>query len=187
MSSKVMSKLIRTVRMMSFENLGPGVCSFPKSLKKIPILVALLGFGALVGREGGPSVHGYRCRQISQTKTQPLKFRIGGGACLGITGGEPDQKPSLWQVRGVPAKWNPQDVTRCLEGAGFQEITVLRRPVRSNHWLVICNVTSEFQNSIVFGVESHAWSVSYPFPTPTTQLGHQSAAGEGWYMAEKRN
>lgn len=51
MSSKVMSKLIRTVRMMSFENLGPGVCSFPKSLKKIPILVALLGFGALVGRE----------------------------------------------------------------------------------------------------------------------------------------
>ena len=38
MSSKVMSKLIRTVCTMSFENLGPGVCSFPKSLKKIQSL-----------------------------------------------------------------------------------------------------------------------------------------------------
>lgn len=63
-----------------------------------------------------------RVQQIAFAKQAPLKFRVGGGACLGLVGIDSgDEKPRLWQVTNVPSKWAAQDVVRCLEGAGCED------------------------------------------------------------------
>ncbi len=97
-----------------------------------------------------------RCQQISQTKAQPLRFR------MGMTGGEPDQKPSLPSERGA----GQVESTR-----RHKMSTVLKRPVRSSYWLVICKVTPEFQNSILsLGLIRMVCVLPFPDHRHTTQL-----------------
>ena len=46
-------------------------------------------------------------------------------------------------------------------------------------WLVICNVTSEFQNSIVFGVESHGVCLTLSRPPPRNSVTNQQPVKAG--------
>lgn len=126
-----------------------------------------------------------RIQQIGHSKQTPLKFRVGGGACLGLIGVDPENKPTLWQVAGVPTKWTGQDLTRCLEGAGFTDTTVLRRPFRNHPWMVITKVTAEFQSSSVFGVESNNVCLTISKPPPKNSvLGRRNVSFGRWH--EKR-
>ena len=98
-----------------------------------------------------------RIQQVGFSKSAPLRFRIGGGASLGLIGEDAPEgsRPKVWQVAGVPSKWNSQDLQRCLEAADFQDTTVLRRTSARAPWLVLTKVKKEFQDSQVFGVENH--------------------------------
>ena len=126
-----------------------------------------------------------RVQQIGHSKQIPLKFRVGGGACLGLIGVDPENKPSLWQVAGVPTKWTGQDLTRCLEGAGFTDTMVLRRPFRNHPWMVVTRVTDEFQSSSVFGVESNNVCLTLSKPPPKNSgMGRQNVRVGRWH--EKR-
>ena len=123
---------------------------FPKSLKKTQNPCGVSWIRRTLEEETDYQ-YMTRCQQISQTKAQALRFR------MGMTGGEPDQKPSLPSERGA----GQVESTR-----RHKMSTVLKRPVRSSYWLVICKVTPEFQNSIVIGVDSNGVCITLSRPPP---------------------
>lgn len=128
-----------------------------------------------------------RIQQVGYTRNAPLKFRIGGGASLGIVGKvEPaEAKAKLWQVAGVPNKWNSLDLHRCLEAAGFQD-TILQRASSRSPWLVLTKVKNEFQDSQVFGVENNGVCLSISkLPRRKKPVLNKKAIGAGSWSANR--
>ena len=123
-----------------------------------------------------------RAQQIGLSKQTPLKFRIGGGACLGLIGVDAkDEKPKVWQISNVPSKWTAQDVVRCLEGAGCEDTTVVRRPSKRQPWIVLSRVQKQFQNVQVFGIESNGIHITLSKPPPKPSItGTQAVAAGAW-------
>lgn len=124
-----------------------------------------------------------RVQQLAFTKQVPLKFRVGGGACLGLLGTDADdEKPKVWQVTGVPAKWTAQDVVRCLEGAGCEDTTVVRRPTKAQPWMILSRVQKEFQNVQVFGVDTHGIYLTLSKPPPKKSITGKKAVAAGFWQ-----
>ena len=124
-----------------------------------------------------------RIQQVGFSKSAPLRFRIGGGASLGLIGEDAPEgsRPKVWQVAGVPSKWNSQDLQRCLEAADFQDTTVLRRTSARAPWLVLTKVKKEFQDSQVFGVENHGICLTLSKPPPKKSvLSKKTVAAGSW-------
>eukprot|EP00438_Fugacium_kawagutii_P020664 Skav217587 [mRNA] locus=scaffold3512:47194:50081:- [translate_table: standard] len=124
-----------------------------------------------------------RLQQISHSKGSPLRFRIGGGASLGLTGevSSEEARPKVWQVSGVPTKWTSQDLLRCLEAADLQDTTVLRRTSARAPWLILTKVKPEFQDSPVFGVENNGICLTLSKPPPRKSvLTKKTVAAGSW-------
>ena len=124
-----------------------------------------------------------RVQQLAFTKQVPLKFRVGGGACLSLLGSDAeDEKPRVWQVTGVPANWTAQDVVRCLEGAGCEDTTVVRRPTKAQPWMILSRVQKEFQNVQVFGVETNGIYLTLSKPPPKKSITGKKAVAAGFWQ-----
>ena len=125
-----------------------------------------------------------RVQQLAFTKQVPLKFRVGGGACLGLLGTDADdEKPKVWQVTGVPAKWTAQDVVRCLEGAGLRghDCCPAAHP-RAQPWMILSRVQKEFQNVQVFGVDTHGIYLTLSKPPPKKSITGKKAVAAGFWQ-----
>ena len=85
---------------------------------------------------------------------------------------------SWWQISNV---WTVQDVVRCLEGAGCEDTTVVRRPSKRQPWIVLSRVQKQFQNVQVFGIESNGIYITLSNPPPKPSItGTQAVAAGAW-------
>ena len=107
------------VFLTSFVSRDPRVCFSPKLLRTTRIPFKFFGFLVL---PMNPTV-----------STWPEFIRLPSPA---------NEKPKAWQISNVLSKWTAQDVVRCLEGAGREDTTVVRRPSKRQPWIVLSRVIS---------------------------------------------
>ena len=88
---------------------------------------------------------GYLAKVRKAAGSLPLAFRKGGGASLGyrVPVGQTIAAKATWRVRGVPIKWNSEDLCEAINGAGFTETTVISPGGRQKPWLITAHQAAD--------------------------------------------
>ena len=87
----------------------------------------------------GEAPRDYLARVVADAKrSATIAHRCGGGTYLGLRMLKGVVRPQVhaWSLQGAPQNWDAQDVLRCLQDSGVQQVEILKPPHKKKGWLI---------------------------------------------------
>ena len=128
-----------------------------------------------------------RAQQLGHSKGFPLSFRLGGKACLGLRGcSDETVGAKVWQVEGVPRRWNAQDLQNGLNSAGCTDSKVVRPRLGKSPWLVRLSAPALEKDKPMFGIQTEdgLLTLTRPRPQKVQQAARQHVKPGRWALSE---